>query len=156
MAKKKTTLTETPNKEADIKAFVEENYGKTLTNEDIEKSKKSLKKTTKKHYDDNPELAEARKKQVSDYKNYKSKKIEKENEPLVVTPVVIGVEPETNTTDEIKVEAVTIDHKPIESLDTVVVIEKQEEKKPEPPKNQNKQNNTLSAYGHYHMGLMYD
>lgn len=149
MAKKKEKVTENSNKEADVKAFVEENYGKTLSSEDIEKSKKALKETTKKHYDDNPELKEARKKQVSDYKKYKADKIangpkkktaKKEEEPIVTVEPVTEVE-------EKKIEVLE-EPKP-------EVIEEKPVTKPVEEKPKSKPKDSLSAYGSYGMGLMY-
>ena len=146
MAKKK--VTETTNKDADVKAFVEENYGKTLSSEDIDKSKISLKETTKKHYENNPELAKARKKQVSDYKNYKASKTNKKKETGIEEPINDLAEKDVNDETETKDDVTIIEHKPVESVETVVSIEKKEEK-PKPK-------SALEAYGHCHMGICYD
>lgn len=170
MAKKKEKITETPNKEADVKAFVEENTGKTLSSADIEKSKKSLKKTTADYYDSDPEKKAARKKQVNDYKEYKARRISDEKREDAKTNVekticnseinekkegvevcetitdikIIGVE-EVSECETVVDVAAKINKPATEAITQEIIIEKP--KKPTIP---------VAPYGYSHMGISYD
>ena len=161
MAKKKERVTENANKEADIQSFVDENWGKTLTSEDIEKSRVELKETTKKHYDDNPELQKARKKQVSDYKNYKAskekvEKVKEEEKQVETKEPVTETVIETASTEVVNEPASeTIKEEEVAKNEPVKkeVVEKTETEQIVKPKPKRK--SALSAYGSYGMGLMW-